>query len=70
VPLSELPLSLLVIIFLTVFVLIGINPGLQRAARKLRKRLHFADLSKDPFSTRLNGVHMLASLPGRRAHGH
>ena len=67
-PLSELPLSLLVIIFLTVFVLIGINPGLQRAARKLRKRLHFADLSKDPFSTRLNGLHagLFAGPPSSR----
>ena len=67
-PLSELPVSLLVIIFLTIFVLIGINPGLKRAARQLRKRLNFAGLSKDPFATRLNGVHaeLFAGPPSSR----
>ena len=67
-PLSELPLSLLVMIFLTVFVLIGINPGLQKAARKLRKLLHFDVLSRDPFATRLNGVHagLFAGPPSSR----
>ena len=67
-PLSELPVSQLVIIFLTIFVMIGINPALQRAARKLRKWLHSAVLPKGPSATRLNGVHdgLFAGPPGAR----
>lgn len=66
--LSELPLADLVMIFLTVFVLIGINPALQRVVRKLRKRFHSAVLPKGPFATRLNGVHadLFAGPPGSR----
>lgn len=67
-PLSELPLSLLVMIFLAIFVLIGINPALQRAARKLRKLLHSTALATRPFASRLNGAHagIFAGPPSSR----
>ena len=56
-PLSDLPLPLLVALFLTVFVLIGINPALQKIAAKLRKLLHSAAQRKDPAATRLENLH-------------
>lgn len=67
-PLSELPVSLLVMIFLAIFVLIGINPALQRAARKLRKLIHSTALATRPFASRLNGAHagIFAGPPSSR----
>ncbi len=56
-PLSDLPISLLVVLFLTVFVLIGINPALQKIAVKLRKLRHSAAQRKNPAATRLENLH-------------
>ena len=55
--LSEMPLRLLVILFLAAFVLIGINPALQKIALRLRKLLHSAAQRKDLVGTRLKDVH-------------
>ena len=56
-PLSDLPMRLLVILFLTVFVLIGINPAIQKAAVSLRKLLRSAAQRKEFIGTRLDDVH-------------
>ena len=56
-PLSDIPMRLLVALFLTVFVLIGINPALQKIAVRLRKLIHSAAQRKDPAATRLENVH-------------
>ena len=56
-PLSDMPMRLLVILFLAVFVLIGINPAIQRAAVTLRKLLHSAAQRKELIGTRLEDVH-------------
>ena len=56
-PLSELPLSVMVVLFLAVFVLIGIHPALQRAARKIRKLVHSAAQAKKPVAPLLKNVH-------------
>jgi hypothetical protein len=55
--LSDIPTRLLVILFLTVFILIGINPALQKIAVKLRKLLHSATQRKGLVGTRLEDVH-------------
>lgn len=47
-PLSDLPLTILVALFLVVFVLIGIQPALQRAAEKIRKLVHSAVQPEQP----------------------
>jgi len=57
VPLSDLPLSSLVLIFLSIFVLIGINPAIKRAAVKLRKLLEDKARSGDPFASLLDNAH-------------
>ena len=56
-PLSDMPLNVLVTVFLTIFVLIGINPALKKVAERLRKLLHSAAQRKDPAATRLENVH-------------
>ena len=56
-PLSDMPMRLLVILFLAVFVLIGINPAIQKAAVNLRKLLRSAAQRKEPIGTRLDDVH-------------
>jgi hypothetical protein len=56
-PLSDMPMRLLVILFLAVFVLIGINPAIQKAAVNLRKLLRSAAQRKELISTRLDDVH-------------
>ncbi|MBE0577541.1 MAG: hypothetical protein IH613_16805 [Desulfuromonadales bacterium] len=54
---SDLPLSAQVVLFLSVFVLIGIQPALKRAGEKIRKLVHSADQSNEPFATLLQDVH-------------
>ncbi|NOR49622.1 MAG: hypothetical protein GQ530_01130 [Desulfuromonadales bacterium] len=56
-PLSDMPMRLLVILFLAVFVLIGINPAIKKAAVALRKLLHSAAQRKELIGTRLEDVH-------------
>lgn len=56
-PLSDMPMRLLVILFLAVFVLIGINPAIQKAAMSLRKLLRSAAQRKELIGTRLDDVH-------------
>ena len=56
-PLSDMPMRLLVILFLAVFVLIGINPAIQKAAVSFRKRLRSAAQRKELIGTRLDDVH-------------
>lgn len=56
-PLSDMPMRLLVILFLAVFVLIGINPAIQKAAVSLRKLLRSAAQRKELIGTRLDDVH-------------
>ena len=56
-PLSDMPMRLLVILFLAVFVLIGINPAIQKAAVTLRKLLHSAAQRKELIGARLEDVH-------------
>ena len=56
-PLSDMPMRLLVILFLTVFILIGINPAIQKAAVSLRKLLRSAAQRKELIGTRLDDVH-------------
>lgn len=50
VPLSEMPLPTMIILFLAVFVLIGIYPALKRSAEKLRKHLDAAAQAKHPLA--------------------
>jgi hypothetical protein len=52
-----MPLTVLVAVFLAIFVLIGINPALKKAAAKLRQLIHSAAQRKDPAATRLENVH-------------
>lgn len=56
-PLSDLPMPLLVALFLTVFVLIGINPALQKVLKQLRKILHSVAQKKKIVGTRPEDVH-------------
>jgi hypothetical protein len=56
-PLSDMPMRLLVILFLAVFVLIGINPAIKKAAVALRKLLHSAAQRKELIGTRREDVH-------------
>jgi hypothetical protein len=55
--LSDMPMRLLVILFLAVFVLIGINPAIQKAAVSLRKLLHSVAQRNGLIGTRLEDVH-------------
>ncbi|MCK4536676.1 MAG: hypothetical protein KAT93_06660 [Desulfuromonadales bacterium] len=56
-PFSELPLPVLVALFLTAFVLVGIYPALKRTVIKLRKLLRSAAQSKKPIAALLDNVH-------------
>jgi len=57
VPLSDIPLSELVILFLTVFVLIGIHPAIKRGMAKVRKLLDQTVKTGQPFAPPLEAVH-------------
>lgn len=56
-PLSDMPTRLLLILFLMVFVLIGINPAIQRAAVRLRKLLSSTSQRKGLIEPRLDDVY-------------
>jgi len=56
-PLSDIPLSSLVAIFLAVFVVIGIHPALKRTALRLRKLLAAKTRSGTPFAPLLDDAH-------------
>jgi len=57
VALAELPLTLLVALFLAVFVLIGIHPALKRAAVAIRKLVQSSAQSKQLFTSLLSDLH-------------
>ena len=56
-PLSDIPLNVLVVLFLTVFILIGIYPAVKRTVERLRKLVHSAAQPKNPIAPLLNDVH-------------
>ncbi len=56
-PLSDIPISSLVIIFLAIFVVIGIHPAIKRGALKLRKLLEEAAKSGESFVSMLENPH-------------
>ena len=66
VPLSDIPLSILVPLFLAVFVLIGIYPALRATAEIIRKLVHPPATSKKPFAAPHRDVYadMFAEQPG------
>lgn len=56
-PFSEPPLPVLVVLFLAVFILIGINPALKRAAKRLRLWFLAAVQTKDPVVKHIEDAH-------------
>lgn len=56
-PLSDTPMRLLVALFLMGFVLIGINPALQKVAARLRKLIRSATQQKNLVGAHLDDVH-------------
>ena len=56
-PLSDIPLSVQVVLFLTVFVLIGIHPAIKRGMAKVRKLLDQATKTGKPFTPLLDDAH-------------
>jgi DNA-binding MarR family transcriptional regulator len=60
VPLSEIPLSAQVILFLTVFVLIGIYPFIKKSMVQLRRLMDAADKPQKMFSSLIKDVHQEA----------
>ncbi len=56
-PFSDLPLSVMVALFLAVFILIGIYPALKRTAERIRKLVHPGAQSKKPVVASLIDVH-------------
>jgi hypothetical protein len=57
VPLSDIPLSSLVVIFLAIFILIGIYPAFKRNALKIRKLLEDKTRSGEPFASMRDNAH-------------
>jgi DNA-binding MarR family transcriptional regulator len=57
VPLSDIPLSAQVILFLTIFVLIGIYPFIKKSMAQLRKLMDAADRPQKMFSSLVKDVH-------------
>jgi hypothetical protein len=57
VALSDLSLPVLVIIFLAIFVLIGIHPALQRTVSRIRTLIQTVVRTKAPISPGLEDVH-------------
>lgn len=49
-PFSELPLSVLVFLFLVAFVVVGIYPALKRAVSQIRRQLQAAAQAKEPMA--------------------
>lgn len=56
-PLSEAPLSELYLLFLVVFVLIGLQPALQKGARKISKLLEKAGAEREKLAPSDKDVH-------------
>ena len=56
-PLSELPLSAQVVLFLTIFVLIGIYPFIKKSMAQLRKLMDARDKPREMFSSLIKDVH-------------
>lgn len=56
-PLSEIPLAALFVLFLTTFVLIGIYPAVKRTVAKIRKRLDSIAQQNQPMAALLDNVH-------------
>ncbi|MGD9342676.1 MAG: hypothetical protein PVJ25_01515 [Desulfuromonadales bacterium] len=56
-PLSDIPLSAQVILFLTIFVLIGIYPFIKKSMAQLRKLMDAADRPQKMFSSLVKDVH-------------
>lgn len=56
-PFSDIPVSVLVVLFLTIFVLIGIHPFIQKSMVQLRKFLDAADKPQEMFSSLIKDVH-------------
>ena len=56
-PLSDIPLSAQVILFLVVFVLIGIYPFIKKTMVQLRKLMDAADNPQKMFRSRIKDVH-------------
>ena len=56
-PLSDMQISVLVALFLAVFVLIGIYPALQRSADVIRKLVHSADRLDKPVTSFRGDAH-------------
>jgi len=57
VPFSEVPLTILFILFLATFVLIGIYPAFKRTMIRIRKRLDSATQANQPMAALLDNVH-------------
>jgi DNA-binding MarR family transcriptional regulator len=57
VPLSDIPLSAQVILFLTIFVLIGIYPFIKKSMAQLRKLMDAADRPQKMFTSLVKDVH-------------
>jgi DNA-binding MarR family transcriptional regulator len=68
VPFPGLPLDVLVVLFLSIFVLIGISPALKRIAKRIRKLVHSAAQSKELVVTAFRDVHaeIFTDHPGSR----
>ena len=56
-PLSDIPLSVQVILFLTVFVLIGIYPFIKKSMAQLRKLMDAGDKPQKMFSSLIKDAH-------------
>lgn len=56
-PFSELPLSVLVTLFLVLFVLVGVYPALKRTADKIRQLRHTAARARQPLAVRREELH-------------
>jgi uncharacterized protein YneF (UPF0154 family) len=57
VPLSELPLSAQVVLFLTIFVLIGIYPFIKKSMAQLRRLMDARDKPRELFGSRVKDLH-------------
>jgi len=57
VPLSELPLSAQVVLFLTIFVLIGIYPFIKKSMAQLRRLMDARDKPRELFGSRVKELH-------------